>query len=111
VTGIGYAYLICMGRSIGELSPMLVGVAKGAALGALALVLTLDVPVQEFAELISLSNDARRERFHLPPACTPIIGAVKPAAANSSRLNVFVDCSAVTTAPSSPIEPASLRDR
>lgn len=100
-----------MGRSIGELSSMLVGVAKGVALGALVLVLTLDVSVQEFAELISLSNDARRERFHLPPVCSPIIGAVKPAAANSSRLTVFVDCSAATTAPSSPIEPASWRDK
>jgi hypothetical protein len=31
--------------------------------------LGLTIPsVQEFAELISLSNDARRERFHLPPS-------------------------------------------
>lgn len=90
---------------------MWVGVAKGVALGALALVLTLDASVQEFAELVSLSNDARRERFNLPPACTPIIGAIKPATASSSRLTVFVDCGAVTTAPSSTIEPASWRDK
>ena len=90
---------------------MLIGVAKGVALGALALVLTLDASVQEFAEIVSLSDEARRERFHLPPACTPIVSAMKPAAPNSSRLTIFVDCSTWTTAPSSPIEPASWRDK
>jgi hypothetical protein len=78
---------------------------------ALALVLTLDASVQEFAELVSLSDEARRERFQLPPACTPIIGAVKPAVPNSSRVTVIVDCSAGTIAPSSPIEPVSWRDK
>ena len=90
---------------------MLIGVAKGVSVGALALVLTVDASVQEFAELVTLSDEARRERFHLPPACTPIIGAVKPAGPNSSRLTVFVECSARTTATSSPIEPAPLRDK
>jgi hypothetical protein len=77
------------------------------AVGVLAIVLTLDASVEEFTELVSLSDEARRERFQLPPACTPIIGAVKPAGQNSSRLTVFVDC----TVTSSPIEPASLRDK
>lgn len=86
-------------------------VAKAVAVGVLALVLTLDASVQEFAELVSLSDEARRDRFHLPPACTPIIGALKPAAPNSSRVTVFVDCSVGTIAPSSPIEPASLTDK
>jgi hypothetical protein len=85
--------------------------AKGLAVGVLGLVLTLDASVQEFAELVSLSDEARRERFNLPPACTPIIGAVKPAGQTSSRLTVFVDCSGGTTVTSSPIEPASLRDK
>jgi hypothetical protein len=83
------------------------GVARGVAVGALAVVLTLDASIQEFAELVSLSDDARRERFHLPPACAPIISAVKPAVPNSSRLTVFVECSTPTTAPPSPIEPTS----
>jgi len=55
---------------------MLMRVAKGFAIGVVALALTLDASVQEFAELISLSDEARRERFHLPRACTPIIGGV-----------------------------------
>lgn len=83
--------------------------AKAVFIGAL--VLTLDASIQEFAELVSLSDDARRERFHLPPACTPIISAVKPAAPNASRLTVFVDCGVQTTVPSSPIEPTSWRDK
>ena len=90
---------------------MLMRVATGVAVGVLALVLTLDASVQEFAELVSLPDDARRERFQLPSACTPIVSAVKPAGPNSSRLTVFVDCSAGTTAPSSPIEPAFWRDK
>jgi hypothetical protein len=90
---------------------MLMTVAKGVAVGVVAFVLTLDASVQEFAELVSLSDDARRERFHLPPACTPIIGAVKSAAPNSNRVTVMVDCGVETIAPSSPIEPASLRDK
>ena len=88
-----------------------IGVAKGVVVGGLALVLTLDASVQEFAELISLSDDARRERFRLPPACTPIISAVKPAAPNARRLTVFVDCSASPTVPSSPIKPVSWRNQ
>ena len=90
---------------------MFIGVAKGTTVGALILVLTLDASVQEFAELVSLSDDARRERFNLPPACIPIVAAVKPAGPNSSRLTVFVDCSVGTMATSSSIEPASLRDK
>ena len=84
-------------------------IAKGVVIGALAL--TLDASIQEFAELISLSDDARRERFHLPPACTPIISAVKPAAPNAGHLVVFVDCSVATTVLSSPIEPTFWRDK
>jgi len=86
-------------------------VATGVAVGVLALVLTLDASVQEFAEIVSLSDEARRERFHLPSACTPIVSAVKPAGPNSSRLTVFVECSAETTATSSPIAPASWRNK
>ena len=85
-------------------------VANGVVVGGLALILTLDASVQEFTELVSLSDDARRERFRLPPACTPIISAVKPAAPNASRLTVFVDCSAPPTVSSSPIKPASWRN-
>jgi len=90
---------------------MLMRVAPGVAVGILALVLTLDASVQEFAELVSLPDDARRERFQLPSACTPIVSAVKPAGPNSSRLTVFVECSAGTTATSSPIAPASWSDK
>jgi hypothetical protein len=90
---------------------MLAGVVKGVAVGVLAVVLTLDASVEEFAELVSLSDEARRERFHLPPACAPTIGAVKPAAPNSSRVTVIVDCRGGTIAPSSPIAPASWRDK
>ena len=78
--------------------------------GALAFVLTLDTSTQEFAELISLSDDARRERFRLPPTCTPIVSAVKPAALSGSRLTVFVDCRDPLTVPSSPMKPASWRN-
>src|SRR6059036_2619397 len=84
-------------------------VANGVVVGGLALILTLDASVQEFTELVSLSDDARRERFRLPPACTPVISAVKPAAPNANRLTVFVNCSAPLTVPSSPIKPASWR--
>jgi len=78
--------------------------------GALALVLTLDASTQEFAELISLSDDARRERFRLPPTCTPIVSAVKPAVPSGSRLTVLVDCKDPPSVPSSPIKPASWRN-
>ena len=84
---------------------MLIGVAKGVAVGVVAIVLTLEASVQEFAELVSLSDDERRERFHLSPACTPIVSAMKVAEPNSSRLTVFVDCSTKPTGPSSSIEP------
>ena len=89
---------------------MLIGVAKGITLGALALVLTLDASVQEFAELVSLPDDERRERFHLSSTCTPIVSAVKREDPNSTRLTVFVECSAGTAATSSLIEPASWTD-
>ncbi len=87
----------------------MIGVANGVVVGGLALILTLDASVQEFTELVSLSDDARRERFRLPPACTPAISAVKLAAPNANRLTVFVNCSAPLTVPSSPIKPASWR--
>jgi len=87
-----------------------IGVATGVVVGGLALILTLDASVQEFTELVSLSDEARRERFRLPPACTPIISAVKPGAPNASRLTVFVDCGAPPTVSSSPIKPASWRN-
>ena len=48
----------------------MIWVANGVVVGGLALILTLDASVQEFTELVSLSDDARRERFRLPPACT-----------------------------------------
>ncbi len=86
-----------------------IGVANGVVVSGLALILTLDASVQEFTELVSLSDEARRERFRLPPACTPIISAVKPAAPNARRLTVFVDCGAPPTVSSSPIKPASWR--
>lgn len=87
----------------------MIRLAKAVIVGAL--VLTLDASIQEFAELVSMSDTARRERFHLPPACTPIISAVKPLAPNARRLLVFVDCRAPTPVPSSPIEPTSWRDQ
>src|SRR5213593_1675260 len=74
-----------------------IGVANGVVVGGLALILTFDASLQEFTELVSLSDEARRERFRLRPACTPIISAVKPAARNASRLTVLVDCSAPPT--------------
>jgi hypothetical protein len=103
-----------MERSIGEHTekvPSLMWVAQGLAVGILALILTLDASVQEFAELVSLPDDARRERFHLPLACTPIVSAVKPTGGNSTRLTVFVDCRDGTTATSSPIEPVFWRHK
>jgi hypothetical protein len=90
---------------------MLTRVATGVTVGVLGVVLTLDASVQEFAELVSLPDEARRERFHLPAACTPTIGAVKPAGPNSSRMTVIVDCRVWTPVPSSPIEPSSWRDK
>jgi hypothetical protein len=66
--------------------------ATGVAVGVLAIILTLDASVEEFTELVSLSDDARRERFNLSPACVPVVSAVKAAESNSSRLTVFVDC-------------------
>jgi hypothetical protein len=90
---------------------MLMRLAKGVAVGIVAIILTLDASVQEFAELVALSDDARRERFHLSPACTPIVSAVKAAEPNSSRLTVFVRCSPWTTLSPSPIEPSSWRDK
>jgi len=53
--------------------------SQGRNCRSLALVLTVDASVQEFAELVSLADHARRERFQLPSACTPIVSAVKPA--------------------------------
>ena len=104
-----------MGRALGahiEKAPSTaIGVAKGMAIGALALVLTLDASVQEFVELIALSDDARRERFDLPSSCIPIISAVRAAAPSASRLVVFVDCTALTTGSSSPIESTSWNDK
>src|SRR5262249_13898464 len=93
---------IDMGRSLGEhneTAPRLIGVAKGVAIGVVAIALTLDASVQELAELVSMSDDARRERFHLSPACTPIVSAMKGAEPNSSRLTVFIDCGTRTTGP------------
>src|SRR5215470_20244343 len=87
-----------------------VGFVRGVVVGVLALVLTLNASVQEFIELISLSDDGRRERLRLPPGCTPIISAVKPAAQNASRLTVLVDCRTPPTVPSSPVKPASWRN-
>jgi hypothetical protein len=99
-----------MGPASGERTQRfatVVRVAKGMAVGILGIVLTLDAPVQEFVELVSLSDDARRERFHLSPACTPIVSAVKAAGSDPTRVRVFVDCNIGTTAASSPIEPSS----
>src|SRR5436189_5098139 len=88
----------------------MIGVANGVVVGGLALILTLDASVQEFTELVSLSDDARRERFRLHPACTPVISAVKPAAPNANRLTVCVNCAAPLTVPSQPLKPAPWRN-
>ena len=85
-------------------------IAEAAVVGSLALVLTLDASVQEFAALIAMSDDARRERFELPPTCTPIISAVKSLDPRASRLTVFVRC-APTTAPASAAEPATWKTK
>lgn len=82
-------------------------IAEGVIVGALALVLTLDASVQEFAEIIALSEDARRARFDLPPDCTPVISAVRSRSPHTSRLTVFVRCSAPAAAPASAVEPAT----
>jgi len=86
---------------------MLIGAAKGVTVGIVAILLTLEASVQEFAELVSLSDDARRERFHLSSTCTPIVSAMKAAEPDSSRLTVFVHCSTATTGPSSSMERSS----
>ncbi len=83
-------------------------IAEGVIVGALALVLTLDASVQEFAELIALSEDARRARFDLPADCTPVISAVRSPSRHASRLTVFVRC-APAAAPASAVEPATWR--
>lgn len=46
----------------------------------------------EFAELQSLSDEARRARFGMSNRCTPSVSAMKPAVANSDRLIVLIDC-------------------
>jgi hypothetical protein len=92
-------------------SPIFADVAKGCAVGALALVLILDASVQEFAELVSLSGNARRERFNLPTACTPTVSAVKSAGSTSSRLTVFVDCGAGTPISNQSTDPVSWKDK
>jgi len=89
---------------------MLIGDAKSVAVGVVAILLTLEASVQEFAELVSLSDDARRERWNLSPACTPIVSAVKAAQPHSRRLTVFVECAPWTPGTSSPIEPSSWTD-
>ena len=38
----------------------MIWVANGVVVGGLALILTLDASVQEFTELVSLSDEARR---------------------------------------------------
>lgn len=86
---------------------ILSGAGKRLCVAALAVALTLDASVEELVALIALSDDARRERFHLPPACTPVISAVRSAAPDESRVTVVVDCSAAPSEPSSPIKPAS----
>ncbi len=75
-----------------------------------ALIVTLDVSVQEFAELLRLPDDARRVRFELPEDCTPIIGAARPAAPSSGRLKVFVDCKQSTEIPALSPERASWKN-
>lgn len=86
-------------------------IAEAAAVGALALVLTLDASVEEFAALIALSEEARRERFDLPATCTPVISAVRPRAPHASRLTVFVRCGAPAAEPTSPVEPATWKTK
>jgi len=90
---------------------MLTRVVTGVAVGVLSIVLTLDASVEEFTELVSLSDDARRERFNLAPGCMPIVSAVKAAASTSRRLIIFVDCRPRTPEPSSPIDSSSWRDK
>jgi hypothetical protein len=85
---------------------MLTRVTTSVAVGVLAIVLTLDASMEEFTELVSLSDDARRERFNLAPACLPIVSAVKAAESGPGRVTVFVDCRAWTPQPSA-IEPSS----
>ncbi len=58
----------------------------------LLLVLTLEMSVSEFVEVHSLSDDARRARFNLTEQCVPLLRAMKPAVANSSRVIVLIDC-------------------
>jgi hypothetical protein len=100
-----------LGECIEALSPTFGSVVKGCAVGALALVLILDASVQEFAELVSLSSNARRERFNLPAACTPTVSAVKSTGPSSSRLTVFVDCGAGTARDSQSGDPVSWKDK
>ncbi|HKX05052.1 MAG TPA: hypothetical protein VJX71_21340 [Methylomirabilota bacterium] len=59
---------------------------------ALLMVLTLEMRASEFAQLQSLSDEARRARFDLPDHCTPGISAVQPAATKSDRLIVQITC-------------------
>jgi hypothetical protein len=63
-----------------------------AACVALLMVLTLEMRASEFAELQSLSDEARRARFDLPDHCTPGITATQPAVTKPDRLLVLITC-------------------
>ena len=64
----------------------------GAACVALLMVLTLEMRASEFAQLQSLSDEARRARFDLPAHCTPGITAMQPAVTKPDRLLVLITC-------------------
>ncbi|HEU4437834.1 MAG TPA: hypothetical protein VFT36_01215 [Methylomirabilota bacterium] len=59
----------------------------------------------EFANLQSLSNDARRARLGMPETCRPGLTAVKMGTKRSGRIAVLVSCHK-RQPPSAPSTPA-----
>lgn len=66
--------------------------ARGEALAALLLALTLDMSAAEFAALQRLPDDARRDRLGVAATCVPGLSAMKGSATGTDRLTVLVDC-------------------
>jgi hypothetical protein len=73
-----------------------------AAWLALLMVLTLEMRPAEFAQLQSLSDEARRARFDLPDHCTPSITATQPTVTKPDRLLVLITCKPTDPSPHGP---------
>lgn len=61
-------------------------------LGLLAFMVSLDISVDEFIELLTLTAPAVRSRYQLPGACDPQVSAIRTDPAET-RLRVQIACS------------------